>query len=115
MNNIEDLAIRVFNPDFSPMPLLDGRLVTYFVSKDNLCWHSFPMCNVKNIKYVDYSWWCGSNKLLITEEYDNRETNTTVIFDNNTIAKNQFDRLTLLQQKFYGKSYNCNDVPMPEF
>lgn len=100
--------MRVYDAEASPMPLYDGRLVTYFVSKNNMAWYSFPMCKVK---YIDYSF----DRVLITEENNNEECYTKLIFDNETIAKAHFKMLTELQKKWYGKPYNCNDVSMPEF
>ena len=103
--------MRVYDTESCPMPLFDGRLVSYFVSKNMMTWYSFPMCTVK---YVDYCFE-SNDRVLITEENNNEEYYTILIFDNKTIAKVHFNMLTVLQKKWYGKPYNCNDVPMPDF
>ena len=101
--------IRVYDVTCSPMHVYDDRLVTYFVNKEGSCWHSFPMCNVSKIELFT------SCELLIEETYDNQVSNTIVVYDNSKITNHEFKRLTKSKNKFFGKEYNCADVPIPEY
>ena len=110
----KSIFMRVYDAEACPTPLFDGRLVSYFVSKNNMAMYSFPMCTVKHVDYCIESF----DRILITEENNNNnneEHHTILIFDNETIAKAHFNMLSQLQKKWYGKPYNCNDVSMPEF
>jgi hypothetical protein len=96
----------IYNYPNRPMPLLDGRLVSYYTSDNLLVWFSIPMTEVKYVGYF--------------KEYDDRvlieykdETFNILFFGNNEDASTEYKFLIDLQQKWYGKTYNYNDISMP--
>lgn len=101
------MYLKIYHYPARPMPILDGRLVSYFVSSNGLSWHSFPMTTVTHIEYIKIV----PCKILI-EQGDNT---TVLIFDNEKSASDEFELLSLYKNKFSGKPDNCNDIPSPEY
>ena len=109
-SRLSKCIIFVYNVFHSPLPVNDGRLVSYFINKNGLSWHSFPMSNVTHIDmFNEYN-----DRILIEETYDNNISYTTVVYENKEIANNEYKRLIKLKEKFSGIPYNCGEVTMPE-
>jgi hypothetical protein len=108
MSAVKTIGLHIFHYPSRPMPILDGRLVSYFVSENGLSFYSFPMTTVTN---VDYFAKICPKKILI-EQSDECHI---LFFDNEEQASSEFKILSELKKKFSGKPYNCNDVQMPEY
>jgi hypothetical protein len=108
--NMKGFGLKIYDYPNRPMPLLDGRLVSYFVSENLLSWYSFPMTQIIDIIYYE-------NKISLTDINDTtkEESNVILYFNNEQDAYTEYLQLLKLQRKWYGEPYNCNDVPMPEF